>query len=145
MKKSLLKRLFGRSRDVIDHSVYQDFEFRHLADEFGGIAKKKSDQGIPAKLVMAQALLEIEEVNISIEAKYRYWSVDKQKDIDRTLEEVNYLKANVEAFIESELKAVPDSMLEDIDKAESLLSELKSKAKEVNDLHTNSKIDGHEK
>lgn len=145
MKKSLIKRLFNRGRESINSGVYLDFEFRQLAYEYGSIAKRDCKRSLPEKIVMAKALLEFKEVEISINAKHGFWSADKQLEVNHALSEVNYLKSNVEAFIESELKNTPDEMLQSIDKAVAYLAELQSEMTEVQELNTNTKPEGHDK
>jgi ElaB/YqjD/DUF883 family membrane-anchored ribosome-binding protein len=145
MKNLFFKRLLDRGSDNINKNVYLDFEFRHLAEEYGHVARKRFKQDLSEKLAMAQALLEFEEVEISINGKHSFWSADKQQEVNHALDEINYLKSNVEAYIESELKNTPEEMLQSIDKAQAYLSELQSEMSEVQELHTNTKTEGHEK
>lgn len=144
MKLSLFKRLFNRGKNAAEHNLFQDLIYDDVVKDYAKLAERNKHTGIPVELTVAQALLDLEEFKISYESKHLYWSTDKQKEVDRTLEKLTHIKENAEAFINSELKSVPDSMFEAIDKANTQLAELKAEKQEIRDLSDHSKTQDNE-
>ncbi|KYG77221.1 MULTISPECIES: hypothetical protein [Roseivirga] len=144
MKKSFFKRLFNRGKNAAEDYVLQDLVYADVIKDYAKLAEHNKHTGIPVELTVAQALLDLEEFKISFESKHLYWSTDKQKEVDRTLEKLTHIKENAEAFINSELKSVPDSMFEAIDKANTQLAELKAEKQEIRDLSDHSKTQDNE-
>lgn len=141
---SFFKKLFKRGRNAVEHNVFQDLIYADVIKDYAKLAEHNKHTGIPVEFTVAQALLDLEEFKISYESKHLYWSTDKQKEVDRTLEKLTHIKENAEAFINSELKSVPDSMFEAIDKANTQLAELKAEQQGVQDLSDHSKTQDNE-
>ena len=131
---------------MTDRFVYYDVSIQEQCNEFYQQAVANKDANIPLNITVQQAMLRIDEAELTINTKHKYPIQKTTAELEAVQKSLDGIRRRYAEHIESELKDIPDAEFEHIEKIEAQLRKLEAEAEEHAQFQSqpNSETNGEE-
>jgi len=141
--RTLLENLLRGERHSTDRYIYYDHTIEDQMKEWTQKACTNKEKGIPLKTTIKEAMLTLDEAEITIGAKHSAPIQHTKMELEKVRGEIAEVKESCSHYVESEKKTIPDREYEHIDKLEAKLKRMESQAQEHEAMNSQLKHRNH--
>lgn len=143
--RTLLENLLRGERHSTDRYIYYDHTIEEQMKEWTEKALANKEKGIPRKTTIKEAMLTLDEAEITIGAKHSAPIQDTKMELEKVRGKMAEVKESCAHYVESEKKTIPDREYERIDKLEAKLKRMESQAQEHEAINSQLNHQDHER